>query len=349
MGLLIDGEWRSAPPATGDASEFVRQASTFRHQITADGSSGFKAEAGRYHLYVSRACPWCHRTMIYRVLKRLENIISASFVEPLMLEQGWTFFEPDPLTGAQHIYELYNQADPLFTGRATVPILWDKESHGIVNNESSDIIRMLNTEFDELTHELTNYYPDALANEIDEVNSRVYDAINTGVYRAGFATSQTAYETAARRVFEGLEWAEDRLQRQRYLLGDLLTEADWRLFPTLMRFDAVYYGHFKCNLRRLRDHPALWAYTRELYQIPGVAGTCSLDEYKAHYYGSHRNINPTGFIPIGPELDFTTAHGRAAAFPRRDNNTASVTALHSQAEESTVEVPTFKQTGSAGE
>ncbi|MGH8211270.1 MAG: glutathione S-transferase family protein, partial [Steroidobacteraceae bacterium] len=230
-------------------------------------------------------------------------------------------------------------ADPLFTGRATVPVLWDKETHGIVNNESSDIIRMLNSEFDEITNELTNYYPDALAAEIDEVNSRVYDTINNGVYRAGFATTQAAYETAARQVFEGLDWVEDRLQRQRYLLGDLLTEADWRLFPTLMRFDAVYYGHFKCNVRRIRDYPALWGYTRELYQTPGIAGTVSIDEYKAHYYGSHRNINPTGIIPIGPELDFTTAHGRAEAFPRREaTNTASVTTLHAPEEESTVEV-----------
>jgi putative glutathione S-transferase len=234
-------------------------------------------------------------------------------------------------------------------------VLWDKESHGIVNNESSDIIRMLNTEFDEVTHELTNFYPDALAAEIDEVNSRVYDAINNGVYRAGFATSQTAYETAAKRVFEGLDWVEERLRRQRFLLGDLITEADWRLFPTLARFDAVYFGHFKCNIRRITDYPAIWGYTRELYQIPGIAGTVSLDEYKAHYYGSHRNINPTGIIPIGPELDFTTPHGRAEAFPRRDgSNTASVTALsvstpEAREEESTVEVPAFKQTGSTGE
>ncbi len=348
MGMLIDGEWHSAPPAQGGSGEFVRPTSTFRHQITADGSSGFKAEAGRYHLYVSRACPWCHRTMIYRVLKRLENLISIGYVAPLMLEQGWTFPQPDPLTGARHVYELYQQADPLFTGRATVPILWDKETHGIVNNESSDIIRMFNSEFDELTHELTNYYPDALAAEIDEVNSRVYDAINNGVYRAGFATTQAAYESAAKQVFEGLDWVEERLQRQRYLLGDLLTEADWRLFPTLMRFDAVYHGHFKCNMRRLRDYPALWAYTRELYQMPGIAGTVSIEEYKAHYYGSHRNLNPSGIVPIGPEFEFNSEHGRDEAFPHRDgSNTASVTTLHVPEEESTVEVPTIMR-GSQG-
>jgi putative glutathione S-transferase len=342
MGILIDGQWHSAPPAQGGSGEFVRQASVFRQRITADGSSGFKAEAGRYHLHLARACPWCHRTMIYRVLKRLENIITVSFVEPAMLEHGWTFPQADPLTGVRHVYELYQQADPLFTGRATVPVLWDKETHTIVNNESSDIIRMLNSEFDEITHELTNYYPDALAAEIDEVNSRVYRAINNGVYRAGFATTQAAYESAAREVFEGLDWLEERLQRQRYLLGDLITEADWRLFPTLVRFDAVYHGHFKCNLRRLRDYPALWGYTRELYQIPGIAGTVSIDECKAHYYGSHRSINPTGIIPIGPELDFTTEHGRAETFLRRDpSNTASVTALHAGEEDSTVEVPTI--------
>jgi putative glutathione S-transferase len=339
--MLIDGEWHNEPPVQGGSGEFVRQTSTFRHQITADGSSGFKAETGRYHLYVSRACPWCHRTMIYRVLKRLENVITMSYVSPLMLDHGWTFPQPDPLTGANHIYELYQQADPLFTGRATVPVLWDKESHGIVNNESSDIIRMLNSEFDEITHEITNYYPEALAAEIDEVNSRVYDTINNGVYRAGFATSQAAYEMAARRVFEGLDWIEARLQQQRYLLGDLITEADWRLFPTLMRFDAVYHGHFKCNMRRLRDYPALWSYTRELYQIPGIAGTVSIEEYKTHYYGSHRNLNPTGIVPIGPEFDFTTEHGRDNTFPRREGSNASVTALHASEEESTIEVPTI--------
>ena len=350
MGLLIDGEWRSVPPERGDAGDFVRQATTFRHQITADGSSGFKAEAGRYHLYVSRACPWCHRTMIYRVLKRLENLISISYVEPLMLDQGWRFPGPEPLTGARYIYEIYQQADPLYTGRATVPVLWDKDTHGIVNNESSDIIRMLNSEFDELTHELTSFYPESLAAEIDEVNSRVYDLINNGVYRAGFATSQASYETAAKQVFEGLDWVEERLQRQRFLLGDLVTEADWRLFPSLVRFDAVYYGHFKCNTRRLKDYPAISAYTRDLYQMPGVAGTVAVDEYKAHYFGSHRMLNPLGIVPIGPELDFSEPHTRAEDFLRRDpNNTASVTALHKPEEDSTVEVPTFKQTGSTAE
>ena len=350
MGLLIDAEWRIVPPERGDAGDFVRQATIFRHQITADGSSGFKAEAGRYHLYVSRACPWCHRTMIYRVLKRLENLISISYVEPLMLDQGWRFAAPEPLTGARYIYEIYQQADPLYTGRATVPVLWDKETHGIVNNESSDIIRMLNSEFDELTHELTSFYPEVLAAEIDEVNSRVYDLINNGVYRAGFATTQAAYETAAKQVFAGLDWVEERLQQQRFLLGDLVTEADWRLFPSLVRFDAVYYGHFKCNTRRLKDYPAIWAYTRDLYQMPGVASTVTVEEYKAHYFGSHRMLNPLGIVPIGPDLDFNEPHTRAESLLRRDpNNTASVTALHKPEEDSTVEVATFKQTGSTAE
>jgi len=341
--MLIDGEWHSVPPTQAGTGEFVRQTSTFRQQITVDGSSGFKATAGRYHLYVARACPWCHRTMIYRVLKRLENLISISFVAPALLERGWAFPLPDPLTGSSYIYELYQQADPLFTGHPTVPVLWDKQTNTIVNNESSDIIRMLNSEFDEITHEWTNYYPEALAGEIDEVNSRIYDLINNGVYRAGFATTQAAYMTAARQVFDGLDWAEERLQRQRYLLGELITEADWRLFPTLARFDAVYYGHFKCNLRRLVDYPGLWGYTRELYQVPGVAGTVAIDEYKAHYYGSHRNLlNPGGIIPIGPELNFNGPHGRGGALSRGTGSGGSVTALRGrEGEESTMQVPSI--------
>ncbi len=317
MGVLIDGEWRDEPPTSGGSGEFVRQPSAFRDRITADGSSGFKAAVGRYHLFVARACPWSHRTMIMRVLKRLENAVSISFVEPAMLEHGWTFAKPDPLTGARYVYEIYQQADPLFSGRATVPVLWDKETHAIVSNESSDILRMFSSEFDELTHELTNYYPDALAAEIDEINSRIYETVNNGVYRAGFATTQSAYEAAVTALFASLEWIERRLQYQRYLVGDLLTEADWRLFPTLVRFDAVYYGHFKCNLRHVYEYPALWGYTRDLYQLPGIAQTVSIDEYKAHYYGSHRKLNPSGIVPRGPQLDFTTAHGRLVAPPPR--------------------------------
>ena len=320
MGVLIDGEWREEPAGKGSSGEFVRQASQFRDRISADGSSGFPAVAGRYHLFVSRACPWCHRTMILRILKRLEKIISISYVEPAMLEHGWSFAQPDSLTGARHVYELYSQADPLFTGRATVPVLWDKETNTIVNNESSDILRMFNSEFDDLTHELTNYYPDALAGEIDEVNGRIYETVNNGVYRAGFATSQKAYETAVAQLFGSLEWLERRLTFQRYLIGDLLTEADWRLFPTLVRFDAVYYGHFKCNLRHVYEFPALWGYTRELYQMPGIAQTVSLEEYKAHYYGSHRKLNPSGIIPVGPHLDFSTPHDRRVAPPEVEDD-----------------------------
>jgi putative glutathione S-transferase len=309
MGQLIDGEWRNEPPRASGSGEYVRPSSTFRKQIVA-GDGEFPALPGRYHLYVARACPWCHRTMIARVAKRLENLISVSFVEPFVFDNGWTFAVPDPLTGVRYIHELYSQADPLFTGRATLPVLWDKEGHTIVNNESADIIRMFNDAFDDLTLEVTDYYPEALSSEIDQINARVYETVNNGVYRAGFATSQSAYETAFRKLFESLDWLEDRLQHHRYLLGDLVTEADWRLFPTLVRFDPVYYGHFKCNLRHVYEYPALWGYTREIYQMPGIAATVSIEEYKNHYYGSHRNLNPTGIIPQGPSLALWAAHGR---------------------------------------
>jgi putative glutathione S-transferase len=310
VGHLIDGEWRSDPPSAGGSGEFVRQSSAFRNRITAGTHAEFPALPGRYHLYVSRACPWCHRTMIARVAKRLENIISISFVEPFMLENGWTFAQADPVTGVRHVHELYSQADPLYTGRATLPVLWDKDVHTIVSNESADIIRMFNSEFDDITHELTDFYPDALAAEIDQINARIYETVNNGVYRAGFATAQSAHESAVQTLFEALNWLEERLKRQRYLLGDLVTEADWRLFPTLIRFDAVYYGHFKCNLRHVYEYPALWGYTREIYQMPGIAETVAIEEYKAHYYGSHRNLNPTGIIPVGPVLNFKGPHGR---------------------------------------
>jgi glutathionyl-hydroquinone reductase len=339
MGVLIDGEWRDEPPKDARNGEFVREASQFRDRITADGSSGFKAAVGRYHLFVARACPWCHRAMIMRVLKRLEGIISISFVEPAMLADGWRFSHPDPLTGASCVYELYQQADPLFTGRATVPVLWDKESNTIVNNESSDIIRMLNSEFDEITHELTDYYPAALAGEIDEVNDRIYQTVNNGVYRAGFATGQAAYESAVRELFSSLEWIEQRLRSQRYLVGDLLTEADWRLFPTLVRFDAVYYGHFKCNLRHVYEYPALWGYARDLYQMPGIASTVAIEEYKAHYYASHRKLNPSAIVPLGPVLDFTTPHQRVVAPPAR----AYLEPPEQQDSSSTAPVPILKE------
>jgi glutathionyl-hydroquinone reductase len=314
MGVLVDGQWQTDPGFADRASgKFERQAARFRDRISADGSSGFPAEKGRYHLFVARACPWCHRTMLFRTLKGLEDVISLSAVEPTMLEQGWTFREPDPLTGARHVHELYQKADPGYSGRATVPVLWDRERRTIVSNESSDIVRMLCTEFSAFTDDRTDYRPAHLAAQIDAINERVYQTVNNGVYRAGFATTQSAYAEAARALFESLDWLEAILQQQRYLVGGQLSEADWRLFPTLIRFDAVYYAHFKCNLRHVYEYPALWGYTRELYQQPGIATTVDLDDYKAHYYGSLRQINPTGIAPLGPILDLDAPHGRDRA------------------------------------
>jgi len=311
MGVLVEGEWRSESSwAERDSGEFVRKASSYREQISADGRSGWPAEPARYHLYVARSCPWCHRTMIFRVLKQLEGVISMSSVEPAMLEEGWTFREPDPLTGARRVYEIYLRANARYTGRATVPVLWDKQRGTIVNNESSDILRMLNSQFNAFTSEHTDYYPAELAPQIDALNARIYETVNNGVYRAGFATRQEPYETAVRALFATLTDLESLLAARRYLLGGRLTEADWRLFPTLVRFDAVYYGHFKCNLRHVYELPHLWAYTRELYQMPGIAATVDVEAYKTHYYGSHRNINPTGVIPLGPMLDLNAPHGR---------------------------------------
>ncbi|HWI25740.1 MAG TPA: glutathione S-transferase family protein [Stellaceae bacterium] len=306
MGLLVDGTWRDDwydTEKTGGA--FERPSTVFRRWITADGSSGFPAEPGRYHLFLALACPWCHRTLLFRLLKRLESVISVSFVEPLMLENGWTFAAPDPLTGARYAYEIYQRADPRYTGRASVPILWDKKTATIVSNESADIIRMLNRAFDAFTDERSDYYPPELAQAIDALNTRIYDTVNNGVYKAGFATRQEPHERAVRALFETLDQLEERLSGRRYLLGDRLTEADWRLFPTLVRFDAVYYGHFKCNLRHVYDYPALWDYTRALYHRPGVAATVDLENFKTHYYGSQRRVNPSGVIPLGPRIDFS--------------------------------------------
>ena len=311
MGLLVDGQWRDEWYDTKKSGgAFERPESAFRHWITADGSSGFPAARGRYHLYLSLACPWCHRTLLFRALKRLQDVISVGFVEPLMLENGWSFAEPDPLTGARFAYEIYQRADPRANGRARVPILWDKEKRSIVNNESADIIRMLNSEFAAFTDERTDFYPRDLAGEIDAVNARIYDTVNNGVYKAGFATRQEPYEQAVKALFGTLDWIEARLERRRYLVGDRATEADWRLFPSLVRFDAVYYGHFKCNLRHVYEYPALWDYTRALYGTPGVAETVDLRVFKTHYYGSHRKINPTGIIPLGPEIDFSSPSTR---------------------------------------
>ncbi|MCK9468600.1 MAG: glutathione S-transferase family protein [Porticoccaceae bacterium] len=309
MGLIVDGQWRDQWYDTDESDgEFVRQDSRFRSWITPDGAAGpsgeagFTPDSGRYHLYVSLACPWAHRTLIFRKLKGLEEHISVSTVEPLMLENGWEFGpDGDPLHQLSFIYQLYLKADPTYEGRATVPVLWDKKRNTIVNNESSEIIRMFNSAFDELTGNRDDYYPQALREKIDAVNQRVYDTVNNGVYRAGFATSQPAYEKAYSELFDSLDWLEDILAQTPYLAGDNLTEADWRLFTTLVRFDAVYHGHFKCNRRKLSEYPALGLYLRHLYRLPGIADTVNFDHIKRHYYGSHRTINPTGIVPVGPE------------------------------------------------
>jgi len=324
MGLLIDGVWRDQwydTKKTGGS--FKRQDSAFRNWVTSDGSTGvsgeagFKAEAGRYHLYVSLACPWAHRTLILRKLKGLEEILPVSVVHWHMAEDGWTFAPgrgviPDSVNGADKLYQVYAKADPGYTGRVTVPVLWDKQRGTIVSNESAEIIRMFNSAFDGLTGSTLDLYPEDLRDEIDAVNETVYHKLNNGVYKCGFATSQSAYEEAFDALFETLDALEERLARQRYLVGDRLTEADWRLFTTLVRFDPVYHGHFKCNLRRLADYPNLWNYTRELYQQPGVAETVDLYHIKQHYYGSHPTVNPTGIVPKGPALDFSAPHNRAA-------------------------------------
>lgn len=322
MGLLVEGKWSDQwydTKSTGGA--FVRKGSHFRNWVTKDGAAGpsgvggFKAEPGRYHLYVSLACPWAHRTLIFRRLKGLEQMISLSVVHWLMRDEGWTFkpgegVVPDTVNGASKLYEVYVKADPHYTGRVTVPVLWDKQTDAIVNNESSEIIRMLGSAFDAIGAAEGDYYPEELRPEIDTVNARIYDTVNNGVYKAGFATTQEAYEAAIGPLFDSLDWLEERLTHRRYLMGDKLTEADWRLFTTLVRFDAVYVGHFKCNLRRIVDYPALCGYVRDLYQHPGIAGTCDFHHIKHHYYQSHLTINPTGIVPVGPALDLTAPHGR---------------------------------------
>lgn len=315
MGLLIDGKWHDQWYDTSSTGgRFVRSDAQFRNWVTPDGSpgpsgqGGFKAEAGRYHLYVSLACPWANRTLILRALKGLEGMISLSVVNPLMAENGWTFDPgpgviPDSVGQAGYLYEVYTRADPGYSGRVTVPILWDLQQNTIVNNESAEIIRMLNSAFDGVGATEGDYAPADLLPEIDAINAEIYDAVNNGVYKAGFATSQDVYDDEVHKLFDYLDTLEARLGEQRYLLGERLTEADWRLFTTLIRFDAVYHGHFKCNLKRLADHHNLWSYTRELYQLPGVAGTVNFDHIKQHYYRSHDTINPNGIVPAGPILD----------------------------------------------
>ena len=316
MGLLVDGQWVDQWYDTKKTGgRFVRTQAQFRNWITADGSAGptgqagFKAEANRYHLYVSLACPWASRTLMIRTLKGLEDMISISVVHPLMLEHGWTFEEGegvigDPIFQARYLHEIYTAVKPDYTGRVTVPVLFDKKTKTIVNNESSEIIRMLNTAFDDLGAKPGNYVPDQWLEEIDTVNDFVYHRINNGVYKAGFATKQEVYEEEVTALFAALDQMEERLAGQDYLVGNRLTEADIRLFTTLVRFDAVYFGHFKCNLKPLTAYPKLWAYTKRIYQLPGIAQTVNFDHIKRHYYGSHKTINPTGVIPLGPTLDW---------------------------------------------
>jgi putative glutathione S-transferase len=322
MGLLVEGRWQDRWYDTAaSGGRFERSESAFRSWVTPDGTpgptgeGGFKAEPGRYHLYVSLACPWAHRTLIFRRLKGLEEAIGVSVVHWHMGAQGWTFAPGpgctgDALHGAEFLHQIYTRAKPDYTGRVTVPVLWDKERRTIVSNESSEIIRMLNSAFDGAGAAPGDYWPEPLRDTIEAINARVYATVNNGVYRAGFATTQEAYEEAVAELFQSLGWLEGLLGRQRWLVGERLTEADWRLFTTLVRFDAVYVGHFKCNLHRLVDYPRLWAYARELYQWPGIAATVDLGHIKRHYCGSHKSINPTGIVPVGPMLDWSLPHGR---------------------------------------
>ncbi|NCP62640.1 MAG: glutathione S-transferase family protein [Alphaproteobacteria bacterium] len=309
MGLLVNGKWVDQWYDTKKTGgKFVRPDSSFRDVI---GSDKFPAEANRYHLYISHACPWAHRTVIFRVLKGLEGIISISSVDPFMGETGWSFgSDQDPLNHKTHLHQIYTLANPTYTGRVTVPVLWDKKEKTIVNNESSEIIRFFNTAFAGLVDETPDYYPKDLRPQIDEINEFIYQTINNGVYKAGFATAQDIYEKEVSTLFQSLDTLEERLSRQRYLVGKTLTEADWRLFTTLLRFDPVYVGHFKCNLKRIADYPNLSNYLRELYQIKGIKETVRTDHIKVHYYKSHLTLNPTGIVPQGPILNYDEPHNR---------------------------------------
>ena len=326
MGKLVDGVWHDVWYDTDETGgRFKRQDSSFRHWVTADGSpgpsgeGGFKAEAGRYHLYVSLACPWAHRALIMRRLKGLDDMVSMSSVDWFMGKDGWRFdvdgkvdgADADPIGGHKFLREVYTAADPSYTGRVTVPVLWDRKRETIVSNESAEIIRMFNSAFDAIGGDGSQgYYPEPLRPEIDAVNEEVYHSVNNGVYKSGFATTQEAYEEAVTELFQVLDRLEDRLSRRRFLVGDRITEADWRLFTTLVRFDSVYNLHFKCNLRRIVDYPNLWGYARELYQVPGVAETVNMTHIKNHYYQSHESVNPTRIVPLGPVIDFAEPHGR---------------------------------------
>ena len=322
MGLLQEGKWVDQWYDTKSTNgRFVRKAPQFRNWVTADGAAGpsgkggFKAEPGRYHLYVSLACPWAHRTLIVRALKGLEKMISVSVVHWYMAENGWTFdvgdgVVPDTVNGAQFLHQVYTKAKPDYSGRVTVPVLWDKHTKTIVSNESPEIIRMFNAAFDEVGAVQGDYYPEHLRSEIDALNDRIYSTVNNGVYRCGFATTQAAYEEAITPLFDTLDWLEDILSRKRYLTGGQITEADWRLFTTLIRFDPVYVGHFKCNIRRIADYPNLSNYLRDLYQQPGIARTVNMEHIKRHYYESHTSINPSRVVPLGPDIDFSIPHNR---------------------------------------
>lgn len=323
MGLLQDGQWVDQwydTKSTG--GRFERKLPQFRNWITADGKAGpggeagFNAEAGRYHLYVSLACPWAHRVLIYRALKGLEDMLPVSVVHWFMADKGWTFqpgdgVKEDTVNNAEYMHQVYTAAMPDYSGRVTVPVIWDKRNNTIVSNESPEIIRMLNSAFDDVGAAPGDYYPQELRAEIDGLNERIYESVNNGVYKCGFATTQEAYEEAVVPLFDTLDWLDSRLATQRYLTGNAITEADWRLFTTLVRFDPVYVGHFKCNIKRIVDYPNLSGYTRDLYQQPGIAATVNMQHIKNHYYASHESVNPTRIIPMGPEIDFTAPHNRA--------------------------------------
>jgi putative glutathione S-transferase len=312
---MVDGKWTTDWYQPDNKGRFKRPQTKFHQRITADGSSGFKAETGRYHLYLSLACPWAHRTLIMLKLKKLEEVISVSIVDPLMEDDGWMFSFypgaiPDTVNDRKYLREIYSLADPQYSGRVTVPVLWDKKTNSIINNESREIMRMLDSEFDAFADPGVTFCPETLQEKIDTTITAIYEPINNGVYRAGFATTQSAYEDAVKELFDALDHWNDVLQSQRYLCGDVITEADWCLFTTLVRFDPVYVGHFKCNLRRIVDYPNIWNYLKELYQVPGVAVTCNFDHIKKHYYQSHSGINPTRIVPMGPVIDFFEAHNR---------------------------------------
>lgn len=315
LGLLVNGKWVSEREQEDSQGKFIRPGTTFHNKITADGSSGFKAESGRYHLYISWACPWAQRTAIMRKLKGLEEAIGLSVVHPEIYDNSWEFSNepgciPDTVNSARYLWEIYLKADSHYEGRVTVPLLWDKETRTIVNNESREIIRRLDTELEALAKSDVTFYPEDVREVVDQTIDAIYQPINNGVYRAGFATSQAAYEEGVTDLFNALDRWDGVLSQQRYLCGDRITEEDWCLFTTLLRFDAVYYGHFKCNIRHLWDYPHLWNYFKELYQLPGVKETCNLDHIKRHYYKSHDKINPTRIVPKGPVIDLDTPHNR---------------------------------------